>query len=125
MRTFKFLRGSKRQFVKRSWLPNYRQQGQLQWMYRPVGVLFYKELKMVNGFCEEETKTVSVQITSRYMHSYNEFMEQHRDKIIFAYEFVDNANISNMIHYGEDNFNDMPRDRPLIFRGIIRSREVF
>jgi hypothetical protein len=25
-----------------------------------------------------------------------------------------------MIHYNEDNFDDMPRDRRLIFRGVIR-----
>ena len=45
------------------------------------------------------------------------------NNIIFAYEFVDNADISNMIHYNEDNFDDMPRDRPLIFRGVIRGNE--
>ena len=120
MRTFKFLRGSKRQFVKRSWLPNYRQQGQLQWMYRPVGVIFYIESWMENGFYEEETKITTIQIYSRYMYSYNEFMEQNRDKVIFAYEFVDNANINNMIHYNHENFDDMPKDIPLIFNGIIR-----
>ena len=122
MRPFKFF--VKPVEVSRRWYGNYMR-GQLQWMYRPVGVIFYIEWKMVDGFYEEETKTVSVQITSRYMYSYNEFMEQHRDKIIFAYEFVDNANISNMIHYNHENFNDMPRDIPLIFRGVIRNYEVF
>ena len=52
-------------------------------------------------------------------------MERNADKIIFTYEFVDNTDISNMIHYNHENFDDMPRDRPLIFRGIIRSHEVF
>jgi len=28
-----------------------------------------------------------------------------------------------MIHYNEDNFDDMPKDRPLIFRGVIRDNE--
>jgi hypothetical protein len=50
-------------------------------------------------------------------------MEMNRNNIIFAYEFVDNTDISNMIHYGEDNFNDMPKDIPLIFRGVIRNNE--
>jgi hypothetical protein len=51
-------------------------------------------------------------------------MEMNRDNIIFVYEFVDNADISNMIHYNEDNFDDMPRDRRLIFRGVIRNNET-
>ena len=125
MRTFKFLRGSKRQFVKRSWLPNYRQQGQLQWMYRPVGVIFYIESWMENGFYEEEVKTLSVQAGMRYINSFNHFMAINSDKLIFALEFIDNRNLTNFIHYGEDNFNTMPKDIPLIFRGVTRQYEVF
>ena len=56
---------------------------------------------------------------------FNEFIQMHSDEVIFAYEFIDNANISDMIHYNQDNFNDMPRDIPLIFRGLIRSNDVF
>lgn len=98
--------------------------GQLQWMYRPVGVIFYMERTNNDGVYTEELKTMSVVVYSRYINSYNQFMEMNRDKIIFAYEFVDNTDISNMIHYGQDNFDDMPRDRPLIFRGVIRDNET-
>ena len=66
---------------------------------------------------------MTVTAISRYMYSYNQFMEMNRNNIIFVYEFVDNADISNMIHYGEDNFDDMPKDIPLIFRGVIRDNE--
>jgi hypothetical protein len=94
-------------------------------MYRPVGVIFYMERRYLNGnVYTEELKTMTVTVYSRYINSYNQFMEMNRDNIIFAYEFVDNTNISNMIHYGEDNFNDMPKDRPLIFRGVIRNTET-
>jgi hypothetical protein len=47
----------------------------------------------------------------------------NRDKVIFVYEFVDNSDISNMIHYNEDNFDEMPKDIPLIFRGLIKDNE--
>ena len=125
MNQFKFFRDNAPiRVVSRSWYGNYYR-GRLQWMYRPLGVIFYNEMTEQNGIYDSDIKSVSVQVTSRYMYSYNEFMETHRDKIIFAYEFVDNANISNMIHYNHENFDDMPRDRPLIFRGIIRSHEVF
>ena len=96
--------------------------GQLQWMYRPVGAIFYIEATDDgNGIITEEIKTMTVTVTNRYIPSYNQFMEMNWNKIIFAYEFVDNTDISNMIHYNEDNFDDMPKDRPLIFRGVIRN----
>jgi len=98
--------------------------GQLQWMYRPVGVIFYMERTNNDGVFTEELKSMTVSVYSRYINSYNQFMEMNRDKIIFAYEFVDNADISNMIHYNQDNFDDMPKDRPLIFRGVIRNNET-
>ena len=77
-----------------------------------------------DGVFTEELKTMTVTVVTRYINSYNQFMEMNRDKIIFAYEFVDNADISNMIHYNQDNFDDMPKDRPLIFRGVIRNHEL-
>jgi len=51
-------------------------------------------------------------------------MEMNRNNIMFVYEFVDNTNITNMTHYNEGNFNEMPKDRPLIFRGVIRNNET-
>jgi len=98
--------------------------GQLQWMYRLVGVIFYMENRWDGNFYTEELKTMTVTVTNRYINSYNHFMEMSRDKIIFVYEFVDNTNISDMIHYNQDNFDDMPKDRPLIFRGVIRDNET-
>ena len=118
---FKFLQNNNKSI--RSWLSSMHL-GQLQWMYRPVGVIFYMERRHNDGIFTEEIKTMTVVVYSRYINSYNHFMEMNRDKMIFAYEFVDNTNISNMIHYGEDNFNDMPKDRPLIFRGVIRNNET-
>ena len=118
IRPFKFFQKN----ITRSWLASMHL-GQLQWMYRPVGVIFYMERRWDGNFYTEELKTMTVVVITRYMYSYNQFMEMNRDKIIFAYEFVDNTNIGNMIHYNEDNFDDMPKDRPLIFRGVIRNNE--
>ena len=119
---FKFLQNNNKSI--RSWLSSMHL-GQLQWMYRPVGVIFYMERRYLNGnVYTEELKTMTVTANSRYMYSYNQFMEMNRNNIIFAYEFVDNADISNMIHYNQDNFDDMPKDRPLIFRGVIRNNEL-
>ena len=110
--------------IKRIWYLRSDYLGQLQWMYRPVGVIFYMERRWDGNFYTEELKTMTVVVITRYINSYNHFMEMNRDNIIFVYEFVDNTNISNMIHYGEDNFDDMPKDRPLIFRGVIRNNEL-
>ena len=110
--------------IKRIWYLRSDHHGQLQWMYRPVGVIFYMERTNNDGVFTEELKTMTVTVVTRYINSYNQFMEMNRDKIIFAYEFVDNADISNMIHYNQDNFDDMPKDRPLIFRGVIRNHET-
>ena len=120
IKPFKFFQKN----ITRSWLSSMHL-GQLQWMYRPVGVIFYMERRYLNGnVYTEELKTMTVQVITRYINSYNHFMEMNRDKIIFAYEFVDNTNIGNMIHYNEDNFDNMPKDRPLIFRGVIRNNET-
>ena len=120
IKPFKFFQKN----ITRSWLASMHL-GQLQWMYRPVGVIFYMERRYLNGnVYTEELKTMTVVVVSRYINSYNHFMEMNRDNIIFVYEFVDNTNISNMIHYGQDNFDDMPKDRPLIFRGVIRNNET-
>ena len=111
--------------IKRKWYLRSDYLGQLQWMYRPVGVIFYMERTNLNdNVYTEDLKTMTVVVITRYINSYNQFMEMNRDNIIFAYEFVDNADISNMIHYNEDNFDDMPKDRPLIFRGVIRNNET-
>lgn len=98
--------------------------GQLQWLTQPVGVVFYMERRWDGNFYTEELKSMTITITNRYINSYNHFMDNNRDKIIFVYEFVDNADISNMIHYTRDNFDDMPKDRRLIFRGVIRNNET-
>ena len=82
------------------------------------------ERRWDGNFYTEELKTMTVTVVNRYINSYIQFMEMNRENIIFVYEFVDNTNISNMIHYGEDNFDDMPKDRPLIFRGVIRNNET-
>lgn len=97
--------------------------GQLQWLTQPVGVVFYMDRRWDGNFYTEELKSMTVQIYSRYINSYNHFMEMNRNSIIFVYEFVDNTNITNMTHYNRGNFDDMPRDRPLIFRGVIRNHE--
>jgi hypothetical protein len=120
MRPFKFFQKN----IIRKWYLKSDYLGQLQWMYRPVGVIFYMENRWDGNFYTEELKTMTVTVTNRYINSYNHFMEMSRDKIIFVYEFVDNTNIANMIHYNEDNFNEMPKDRPLIFRGVIRDNET-
>jgi hypothetical protein len=120
MKPFKFFQKD----IKRRWYLRSDHLGQIQWMYRPVGVIFYMECIWDGNFYTEEMKTMTVIVTNRYINSYNHFMEMSRNKIIFAYEFVDNTNIANMIHYNEDNFNEMPKDRPLIFRGVIRDNET-
>ena len=119
MKPFKFFQKD----IKRKWYLRSDYLGQIQWMYRPVGVIFYMENRWDGNFYTEELKTMTVIVTNRYFYSYNQFMEMNRDNIIFAYEFVDNTDISNMIHYNEDNFDEMPKDRPLIFRGVIRDNE--
>jgi hypothetical protein len=119
IRPFKFFQKD----IKKRWYLRSDYLGQLQWMYRPVGVVFYMENRWDGNFYTEELKTMTVTVTNRYINSYNQFMEMNRDNIIFVYEFVDNADISNMIHYGEDNFNEMPKDIPLIFVGVIRDNE--
>ena len=119
IKPFKFFQKN----ITRNWLASMHL-GQLQWMYRPVGVIFYMERTNNDGVYTEELKTMTVTVVNRYINSYNQFMEMNRENIIFVYEFVDNTNISNMIHYNQDNFNDMPKDRPLIFRGVIRNNET-
>ena len=118
IKPFKFFQKN----ITRRWLES-RYLGQLQWMYRPVGVIFYMERTNNYGVFTEEIKSMTVSVYSRYINSYNQFMEMNRDNIIFVYEFVDNTDISNMIHYGQDNFDNMPKDIPLIFRGVIRNNE--
>ena len=119
MRPFKFFQKN----PIRRWLES-NLLGQLQWLTQPVGVVFYMDRRWDGNFYTEELKSMTITITNRYINSYNHFMDNNRDKIIFVYEFVDNADISNMIHYTRDNFDDMPRDRRLIFRGVIRNNET-
>ena len=118
MRPFKFFQKNPiRRWLESNFL------GQLQWLMQPVGVVYYMDRRWDGNFYTEELKTMTVTVTNRYINSYNHFMEMNRDKIIFVYEFLDSANINNMTHYNECNFNEMPRDRPLIFRGVIRNNE--
>jgi len=119
IRPFKFFQKN----IKRKWYLRSDYLGQLQWLMQPVGVVYYMDRRWDGNFYTEELKTMTIVVSSRYINSYNHFMEISRDKIIFVYEFVDNTNITNMIHYNEDNFDDMPKDRPLIFRGVIRDNE--
>jgi hypothetical protein len=119
MREFKFFQKK----PIRRWLES-NLIGQLQWLTQPVGVVFYMDRRWDGNFYTEELKSMTVTVTNRYINSYNHFMEMNRDSIIFVYEFVDNTNISNMIHYNQDNFDDMPKDRPLIFRGVIRNNDT-
>lgn len=121
MRPFKFLQKNDKYTLG---CLNGRYAGQLQWMNMPVGRIYYMETTYDNMIVREEIKTRSIVAYNRYINSYNQFMEMNRDKIIFVYEFVDNTNITNMIHYNQDNFDDMPKDRPLIFRGVIHNDET-
>jgi len=98
--------------------------GQLQWLMQPVGVVYYMDRRWDGNFYTEELKTMTVTVTNRYINSYNHFMEMNRNNIIFVYEFVDNADISNMVHYNQDNFDEMPKDRRIIFRGVIRNYDT-
>ena len=106
--------------ITRCWLES-RYLGQLQWMYRPVGVIFYMERRWDGNIYTEELKTMSVVSTIRNIRSYNHFMEMNRNNIVFAYEFLDDTDTNNIIHYNQDNFDDMPKDRRLIFSGVIRA----
>lgn len=117
MKPFKFFQKN----IIRNWLES-RYLGQLQWMYRPVGVIFYMERTHVGDVYTEEIKTMSVVSTIRNIQSYNHFMEQNRNNIVFAYQFIDQQN--GGLTWNEQNFHNMPRDRPMIFRGVIRNYEV-
>jgi hypothetical protein len=119
VKEFKLLRGHK---PIRRWLES-NLLGQLQWLLEPVGVVFYMDRRWEGNFYTEELKSMTIQIYNRYFLSYNEFIEINRNNIIFVYEFVDNSDISNMVHYNRDNFDEMPRDIPLIFRGVIRNND--
>ena len=116
LKPFKFFQKN----IVRCWLES-RYLGQLQWMYRPVGVIFYMERTHNDGVYTEEIKTMSVVSTIRNIRSYNHFMEMNRNNIVFAYEFLDDTDTNNIIHYNQDNFDDMPKDRRLIFSGVIRA----
>ena len=120
MREFKFFQ--KNSEYNRTWLDS-RYRGQLQWMYRDVGVIFYMERTHLNdNVYTEEIKTMSVVSTIRNIQSYNDFMEQNRNNIVFAYQFIDHEN--GGLTWNEQNFHNMPRDRPMIFRGVIRNYEI-
>jgi hypothetical protein len=121
MQKFKFLQNNIKPI--RKWLES-NFLGQLQWLMQPVGVVYYMDRRWDGNFYTEELKSMTVTVTNRYINSYNHFMEMSRDKIIFVYEFVDTTNITNFTHYNQDNFDDMPKDRPLIFRGVIRGNET-
>ena len=119
MKTFKFFQKN----PIRRWLES-NLLGQLQWLTQPVGIVFYMDRRWDGNFYTEELKSMTVTVTNRYIYSYDHFMQMNRDKIIFVYEFVDNADISNMIHYNQNNFDEMPRHRRLIFRGLIRDNDT-
>jgi len=119
MRPFKFFQKNPvRRWLESNFL------GQLQWLMQPVSVVYYMDRRWDGNFYTEELKTMTVTVTNRYINSYNHFMEMNRNNIIFVYEFVDNTNITNMTHYNEGNFNEMPKDRPLIFIGVIRNYDT-
>ena len=120
MRQFKFFK--KNYGITRSWWPTTI--GHFQWMYRPMGTMFYTEVSMVDGFYQEETKTMFIEAENHHISSFDNFMAMNRNKTIFAYRFIYGEDINHII-YDADNFDDMPRDRPLLFVGIIRSNEVF
>lgn len=94
--------------------------GQLQWMELPVGVIFYTERRQEGNF-HTEIRTRTVRATSMYIRSYNQFMEDNRENLIYAYQFVRTPDLSDMIFYNQNNFDDMPRDTGLIFQGVIRN----
>ena len=115
MKPFKFFQKK----ITRCWLES-RYLGQLQWMYRDVGVIFYMERTYLNdNVYTEEIKTMSVVSTNRVIISYDHFMEQNRNNIVFAYQFIDHEN--GGLTWDSQNFHNMPKDRPMIFRGVIRA----
>ena len=60
MNPFKFLINNPSKVYARRWVGRYGniQPGHIQWMYRPVGVIFYREYrKQENGIIEQEIKT--------------------------------------------------------------------
>jgi hypothetical protein len=119
IRPFKFFQ----KHITRRWLEG-NLLGQLQWMTQPVGIIFYMERRWDGNFYSEELKSTTVTVTNRYFYSYNQFMEMNRNNVIFAYQFVDNRDLSNLIYYNQETFDDMPRDIPLIFRGVIRNNDT-
>ena len=48
-------------------------------------------------------------------------MEDNRNNIIFAYSFY--TPFPDMVEYNQDNFDEMPRDTRLVFKGVIRNSE--
>ncbi len=98
--------------------------GQLQWMELPVAVIFYTERIREGNFYTEELRSTTAQITSMYIRSYNQFMEDNRENLIYTYQFVRTPDLSDMIFYNQNNFDDMPRDTGLIFQGVIRNNET-
>ena len=114
MKPFKFFQKK----ITRCWLES-RYLGQLQWMYRDVGVIFYMERTHDGDTYTEEIKTTSVVSTNRVIISYDHFMEQNRNNIVFAYQFIDYQN--GGLTWDYYNFRNMPKDRPMIFKGVIRA----
>ena len=115
MRPFKFFQKRPIKWLESTLL------GQVQWMYRPVGVIFYMDRRWNGNFYTEELKSMTITSSSRIYRSYDHFMEVNRNSIIFAYSFY--TPFPNMVEYNQDNFEDMPRDTRIVFKGVIRNNE--
>ena len=123
MKSFKFFQRVPKD-VTRRYESNYL--GQLQWMELPVGVIFYVDRTHYDdGSYTDEVNSTTFTVTNRMITSYDDFMVNNMDNLIYVYQFVDNSDLNNLIYYNQDNFDEMPRHSRLIFRGTIRNNDYF
>mgnify|MGYP003339811993 CR=1 FL=1 len=99
MRPFKFFQKETTDVTRRLLESDYL--GQLQWLTQPVGVVFYtNRTHYDDGSYRDELDSTTLTVTNRVITSYDDFMVNNMDNLIYVYQFIDNTDINNMIIVG-------------------------
>lgn len=92
--------------------------GQIRWVDVPVVIVYYIDGEDIGyNRVNMELRSMTIAMESRRINSYNHFHEMNSENTtLIFYNFVDQT--SGTI-YTEGNFNEMPRDVELMFRGRV------
>lgn len=94
--------------------------GEIHWVDLPIGMVYYMEMIQEDDIhCE--LKSTSIGMRTHSISSYNNFISLTQGKIIVAYHFI---SPTTGIIYTQENFDEMPRDSELMFRGRVLNTDV-